>query len=51
MPFLICNHLDGDKRAGFFSLVVFLMHFDCCCSVAQPHVAVGQSAVRDCGIS
>ena len=51
MPLLISNHLDVDKRSGFFTLVVCLVHGDCCCSVAQPHVAVGKSAVRDYGIS
>ena len=41
MPFLICNHLDEDKRSGFFTLVVYLVHGDCCCSVTHPHGAVG----------
>ena len=24
-----CNHLDGKKRAGCFTLIVFLMSRDC----------------------
>ena len=46
-PFQFCNHLDGEKRAGCFSLFVFLMSHDCC--VRLPHDATGLSAVYDCG--
>ena len=46
---VFCNHLDGEKRAGWFALFVFLVSFDCC--VALPHDTVGLSAVCDCGIS
>ena len=27
--FYFCNHLDGEARAGCFTLIVFLMHCDC----------------------
>ena len=29
-----CNHLDGEERAGCFTLLVFLASCECCCSVA-----------------
>ena len=48
---LFCNHLDGDERAGCFTLIVFLVSFDYYCSEALPRLAVGWSAVFDCGIS
>ena len=48
-PFWICNHLDGEERAGCFALFVFLVSCDCC--VALPLNARGLSAVCDCGIS
>ena len=37
------------KRAGCFTLFVFLVSSDCC--VALPYDATGLSAVCDCGIS
>ena len=43
------NHLDGDERAGCFTLFVFLVSRDCC--VALSHDATGLSAVCDCGSS
>ena len=46
---LFCNHLDGEERAGCFTLFVFLVSLDCC--VALPHDTTGLSAVCDCGIS
>ena len=48
-PFWFCNHLDGEERAGCFTLFVFLVSCDCC--VALPHDATGLSAVCDCVIS
>ena len=46
------NHLDAEKRAGCFTLIVFRRMFcDCLCSVAIFHGAVGWHAVCDCGIS
>ena len=44
----LCNHLDGEERAGCFALFVFLVSCDCC--VAHPRGATGLSAVCDCGI-
>ena len=29
MSFQCCNHLDGEERAGCFTLIVFLMSWDC----------------------
>ena len=46
-PFLFCNHIDGEERAGCFALFVFLVS----CCVALPHDATGLSTVCDCGIS
>ena len=43
-----CNHLDGEERAGWFALTVFLMSCDSQCSVALPHGALGWSVVYDC---
>ena len=48
-PFAFCNHLDGEERAGFFALLVFLVSRDCC--VALPRGAMGFSAVCDSCIS
>ena len=45
-PFLFCNHLDEEERAGCFSFIVFWMSCYCTC-----HGAVGGSAVCYCGIS
>ena len=42
---LVCNHLDGEERAGCFALFVFLVARDCC--VALPHDAMGLSAVGE----
>ena len=41
VPFWFYNHLDGEERAGCFTLIVFLMSCVCLCSVALPHGAVG----------
>ena len=46
---LCCALLDGEERAGCFTLNVFLVSRDCC--VALPQDATGLSAVCDCGIS
>ena len=40
MPFLVCNHLE-EKRAACFTLIVFLMSYDCWYSVALLHDAMG----------
>ena len=29
VSFQFCNHLDGEERAGYFTLIVFLVSFDC----------------------
>ena len=46
---LFCNHLDGEERAGCFTLTVFLMSCDSQCHVALPCGAVGWPAVCDFG--
>ena len=46
-PFLFCNHLDREERAGCFALFVFLVSLDSC--AALPHDTKGLSAVCDCG--
>ena len=50
-PFLICNHLEEEERAGCIAFIVLRMSCNCVCSVALPRGAVGWSAVCDCGIS
>ena len=37
MSLLVCNHLDGEERAGCFAYFVFLVSHDCC--VALPRVS------------
>ena len=44
VSFWFCNDLDGEERAGCFTLSYSQ------CSVL-PHGAMGKSSVRDCGIS
>ena len=48
---LFCNHIDGEARAGCFTLTVFLMSCGSQCSRALPPGAMGWSAVKNCGIS
>ena len=50
---LFCNHLEGEEIDTFscFTLIIFLMSYDCKCSVPLPYLAVGWSVVCDCGIS
>ena len=43
------HHLHGEERAGYFTLIVFLVFLTY--SAALPHGAVGWSAVCDCAIS
>ena len=38
------------KRAGCFTLIVFLLLRGCYCSVSLPHCAIGWYVVCDCGI-
>ena len=45
-PFLFCDRLDGEERAGCFAKFVFLVSRDSC--VAIPLSAMGLSAVCDC---
>ena len=49
MSLLVCNHLDGEERAGCFASFVFLVSRDCC--VVLPQGVIGLSAASDCGIS
>ena len=50
-PFLFCNHLDEEERAGCFTFIFSWMSCYCKCPVALPHCAMGWFAVCDCGIS
>ena len=40
-----------EERAGHFTVVVFLMSFDCKCSKTFLRGAMGWSTVSDCDIS
>ena len=40
-----CYHLEGEEKAGCFSLFAFLMSYSCYCSVALLRGAMGCSAV------
>ena len=51
IPFLFCNHLEEEEKAGCFAFIVLKMYCYYKCSVAFPHSAVGWSAVCNCGIS
>ena len=44
-----CNHLDGQERAGYFAMFLFLLSRDCC--VALPRGAMGLSTVCNYSIS
>ena len=48
-PFLFCNHIDGEERAGCFTLFVFLV--PCDCYLAPPHDVMFFFANCDCGIT
>ena len=48
-PFYICNHLDGEDRAGCFAVFVFLVSRDYCVALLQD--ATGLSEVCECDIS
>ena len=50
-PFLFCNHLEEEEKAGCFAINVLQMYGYYKCSVALHHGAVGWSAVCDYGIS
>ena len=50
-PFLSCNHLEEEERAGCFAFIVLRMSCHCKCSVTLPLDAMGWSAVCDFGIS
>ena len=50
-PFLFCNHLEEEVKAGCFAIIVLQMFCIYNCSVALLHGTYGWSAVFDCGIS
>ena len=50
MTILICNHLDGEERAGCFAFI-FAFPVPCDGCVALPRGAVSLSAVCDCHLS
>ena len=41
VPFLVCNYLEEEERAGCFAFVVLRMSCYNICSVALPYAAVG----------
>ena len=51
-PFEFCNLYDGEERTDCFTLIVFLMSYNCyiCIFVALPHSAVDWSVDCDFGI-
>ena len=51
VPILVLHHLEEEKKAGFFAIIVLQMYCYYKCSVALPHGDVGWSAVCDYGIS
>ena len=42
--FSFCNHLEEDKIAGCFSIIVLQMFYYCKCVVSIPRGAMGWSA-------
>ena len=48
---ILVLHLEEKEKAGCFAIFVSQMYYNCKCSVALPHSAVGWSAVCDCSIS
>ena len=50
-PFLFCNHLEEEEKAGCFAIIVLRIYCYYKCSVAFTHDAADWSAVCDCGIS
>ena len=44
-PFLFCNHLVGEERAGYFVLAVLLMSCGCLRSLSLPRGSAGWSVV------
>ena len=50
-PFLFCNNLDGEERADYCALIVFLVSCGFWCSVVLAHDDVGWSLVCDCCIT
>ena len=50
VSFLVLQSSWRGKRADCFTLIVFLMYFDCLCSLALPHGDMGWSAVCKCKI-
>ena len=48
---LVSNHLEEERKAGCFAIIVLQMYCYYNYSVTLPHGALGWSAVCDCGIS
>ena len=40
VSFLVFSRLDGEERAVCLTLFVFMVSYDCYCSVALPHGAL-----------
>ena len=50
MSVLFFNHLEEEKKAGYFAFIVLKMSCYCKCFVALPHGVLGWSAVCGFGI-
>ena len=48
--FLVLQPFEEDERADYFAIIVLGVSYNCKCSAALPHGAVGWSVVCDCGI-
>ena len=44
-PLLFCNHLAEENKAGFYTLIAFLLACGCLCSVSLNRSAVGLPVV------
>ena len=51
LSILVLRPSSIEEKAGCFAIIVLQTYCYCKCYVALPHVAVGWSAVCDCGIS
>ena len=51
LHYFVCDHLEEEEKTDCFAIIVLKVYCYSKCSVANPHGAVGWSAVCDCGIS
>ena len=48
---MYCNHLAGEERGAYLTVIVFSMSCGCQCSVYLRHGVVGWCAACSCDIS